>query len=251
MDAAQGTNLLMMDGDLILDPGSFRWTIDTLRQPSTKMVSMHHAPIEGTYPEDESLATVIRMNAIRRHTFPEKYWVHGAYIAWPADLQIGGQTMRFPAGRRVHEDNWLTAVLARDYGFPPTYEKLPPVRVTRNYLARFVPPQNWQEYMEQQWRYQFAHLDLGNEFPDLAGYIPAIREWTNAKYPEAWIDAEWRESCIKARIDFDAVIGFYKDVLQNVRNGREEAMKLLDENGVWKQQTSTKMDPALLQRRTK
>jgi len=236
IEVSHGESLLLIDGDLILDPGSLAWTLDALELPGIKVVSMHHGPIEGTLPQDEKLATVIRMNAYRRHTFPEKYWLHGAYLGWKADLQIDGKPLRFPAGKRVHEDNWLTAILARDYGFKC-------MRVTRNYLARFIPPQNWDDYYKQQWRYQFAHEDLAAAFPDLAEYIPAIRTWTNEKYPEEWIDMEWREVCIKNGIDFDGVIDFYKEVLQKVRSGKQESQNLLDKNGVWKQQVTTKHNP--------
>lgn len=236
IDQATGENLVLIDGDLILDRGSLAWTLDALNIPGKKVVSMHHAPIEGTLPEDESLATVIRMNALRRHAFPEKYWLHGAYLGWRADLEVDGQPMRFPAGKRVHEDNWLTAVLARDHGFQA-------IHVTGNYMARFIPPATWDDYYRQQWRYQFAHEDLATAFPDLAGYIPEIRAWTNKKYPEEWINMQWREACIKEGIDFDNVIDFYRGVLAKVRAGREEAHDLLDENGVWKQQVTTKLNP--------
>lgn len=237
IDVAHGESLLLIDGDLILDEGSLAWTLDALEQPGIKVVSMHHGPIEGTLPDDEKLANVIRMNAYRRHAFPEKYWLHGAYLGWKSDLKIDGKPMRFPAGKRVHEDNWLTAILTRDHGFRS-------MRVTKNYLARFIPPQNWDDYYKQQWRYQFAHQDLAEAFPDLAEYIPMIRKWTNEKYPEEWIDMEWRETCIKNGIDFDAIIDFYKDVLQKVRAGKEEAKDLLDESGVWKQQVTTKHNPS-------
>lgn len=233
IDAATGQYMILIDGDLQMDVGSIAWTIDSLRQPDTTVVSMHHTPIEGTLPKDEDLARVIRMNAIRRHAFPEKYWLHGAYLGWSKDLLIDGKPLRFPAGQRVHEDNWLTAILARDYGFQT-------IRVTKNYMARFLPPQTWDDYYKQQWRYQFAHEDLASAFPDLAEYIPMIREWTNTKYPESWIDREWREACIAQGIDFDNFISVYKEVLQNVRNGREQSKDLLDESGVWKQQVTTK-----------
>ena len=233
IDIANGQYLILIDGDLQMDPGSIAWTIDALKQPNTTVVSMHHTPIDGTLPKDKDLALVIRMNAIRRHTFPEKYWLHGAYLGWSKDLLIEGSPLRFPAGARVHEDNWLTAILARDYGFQT-------IRVTKNYMARFLPPQTWDDYFKQQWRYQFAHEDLATAFPDLAKYIPMIRDWTNNKYPEQWIDREWRETCIVQGIDFDDFIDTYKKVLQKVRDGRESSKELLDENGVWKQQVTTK-----------
>lgn len=236
IDASTAENLVLIDGDLILDEGSLPWTIDALSDRDTKVVSMHHAPIDGTLPEDENLALIIRMNAYRRHVFPEKYWLHGAYLGWRSNLEIDGRPLRFPAGKRVHEDNWLTAVMVRDYGMEA-------MRVTRNYMARFIPPQNWDDYMKQQWRYQFAHLDLAEAFPDLAEYIPQIRQWTNEKYPAKWIDREWREVCIKNGIDFDNIIDFYMDVLEKVRNGRQESLDLLDDSGVWKQQVSTKHNP--------
>lgn len=237
IDISHGENLLLIDGDLILDGGSLAWTLDALNQPGIKVVSMHHAPIEGTLPDDEKLATIIQMNAYRRHTFPEKYWLHGAYLGWRADMEIDGMPMRFPAGKRVHEDNWLTAILSRDYGFHS-------MRVTRNYMARFIPPSTWDDYYKQQWRYQFAHEDLAAAFPDLAEYIPAIRKWTNEKYTEDWINMEWREVCIKNGIDFDGIIDFYTEVLAKVRAGKEESKGLLDENGVWKQQVTTKQNPS-------
>lgn len=237
IDVSHGTNLLLIDGDLILDEGSLSWTLDALDLPGIKVVSMHHAPIAGTLPKDKQLATVIQMNAYRRHTFPEKYWLHGAYLGWRANMEIDGKPMRFPAGKRVHEDNWLTAILVRDYGMHS-------IRVTRNYMARFIPPQNWEDYYKQQWRYQFAHEDLATAFPELAEYIPLVRKWTNEKYPEEWIDMEWREICIKNGIDFDAIIPFYKEVLGKVRAGRQESQALLDKNGVWKQQVTTKHNPA-------
>lgn len=237
IDVSHGENLLLIDGDLILDEGSLAWTLDALNQPGIKVVSMHHAPIEGTLPDDEKLATIIQMNAYRRHAFPEKYWLHGAYLGWRADMEIDGKPMRFPAGKRVHEDNWLTAILSRDYGFHS-------MRVTRNYMARFIPPSTWDDYYKQQWRYQFAHEDLATAFPDLAGYIPEIRKWTNEKYPEDWINMEWREVCIKNGIDFDGIIDFYDEVLAKVRAGKEESKDLLDENGVWKQQVTTKQNPS-------
>lgn len=235
IDVSHGENLLLIDGDLILDEGSLAWTLDALNQPGIKVVSMHHAPIEGTLPDDEKLATIIQMNAYRRHAFPEKYWLHGAYLGWRAAMEIDGKPMRFPAGKRVHEDNWLTAILSRDYGFHS-------MRVTRNYMARFIPPSTWDDYYKQQWRYQFAHEDLATAFPDLAGYIPKIRKWTNEKYPEDWINMEWREVCIKNGIDFDGIIDFYNEVLAKVRAGKEESKDLLDENGVWKQQVTTKQN---------
>ena len=158
------------------------------------------------------------------------------FVALPrADLEVDGQPMRFPAGKRVHEDNWLTAVLTRDHGMQSMH-------VTKNYMARFIPPASWEDYYKQQWRYQFAHEDLAIAFPDLADYIPEIRAWTNEKYPADWIDMEWREKCIKEGIDFDNVIDFYMGVLANVRAGREQAKDLLDENGVWKQQVTTKLN---------
>lgn len=237
IDVSHGENLLLIDGDLILDKGSLAWTLDALNQPGIKVVSMHHAPIEGTLPDDEKLATVIQMNAYRRHAFPEKYWLHGAYLGWRTDMEIDGKPMRFPAGKRVHEDNWLTAILSRDYGFRS-------MRVTRNYMARFIPPSTWDDYYKQQWRYQFAHEDLAAAFPDLASYIPEIRKWTNEKYPEDWINMEWREVCIKNGIDFDGIIDFYDEVLAKVRAGKEESKDLLDENGVWKQQVTTKQNPS-------
>lgn len=236
IEVSQGENLLLIDGDLILDEGSLSWTLDALNQPGIKVVSMHHAPIEGTLPDDKKLTTVIQMNAYRRHAFPEKYWLHGAYLGWRADMEINSKPLRFPAGKRVHEDNWLTAILTRDYGFRC-------MRVTRNYMARFIPPSTWDDYYKQQWRYQFAHEDLATEFPELAEYIPSIRKWTNEKYPEEWIDMEWRETCIKNGIDFDGVIDFYNEVLAKVRAGKEESKDLLDENGVWKQQVTTKQNP--------
>ena len=236
IEVALGEYLILIDGDLKLDAGSLAWTLDTLKQPNVTVVSMHHAPIEGTLPEDKSLANVIMMNAIRRRTFPEKYWLHGAYLGWSSKLPIEGKPLRFPAGKRVHEDNWLTAILARDYGFET-------IRVTRNYIARFIPPQTWEDYYKQQWRYQFAHEDLGEAFPELAEYIPAIRKWTNEKYPEWWIDREWREVCVKQGIDFDGFIDIYNEVLKNVRAGKDQSKELLDENGVWKQQITTKKDP--------
>jgi len=236
IDASHGENFLLIDGDLILDPGSLAWTLDALDKPGVKVVSMHHGPIEGTLPEDEKLATVIRMNAYRRHAFPEKYWLHGAYLGWKSDLMINGTPLRFPAGKRVHEDNWLTAILTRDYG-------LKSMRVTKNYLARFIPPQSWEDYYKQQWRYQFSDDDLAAAFPELAEYPAIVRKWTDEKYPEEWIDREWREVCIKNGIDFDGVIDFYKDVLQKVRAGRQQSQDLLDENGVWKQQVTTKHNP--------
>jgi glycosyltransferase involved in cell wall biosynthesis len=237
IDVSHGENLLLIDGDLILDKGSLAWTLDALNQPGIKVVSMHHAPIEGTLPDDEKLATIIQMNAYRRHAFPEKYWLHGAYLGWRAAMEIDGKPMHFPAGKRVHEDNWLTAILSRDYGFHS-------MRVTRNYMARFIPPSTWDDYYKQQWRYQFAHEDLATAFPDLADYIPEIRKWTSEKYPEDWINMEWREACIKNGIDFDGVIDFYNEVLAKVRAGKEESKDLLDENGVWKQQVTTKQNPS-------
>lgn len=237
IDVSHGENLLLIDGDLMLDAGSLAWTLDALNQPGIKAVSMHHAPIEGTLPDDEKLATIIQMNAYRRHAFPEKYWLHGAYLGWRADMEIDGKPMRFPAGKRVHEDNWLTAILSRDYGCHS-------MRVTRDYMARYIPPSTWDDYYKQQWRYQFAHEDLAAAFPDLAEYIPAIRKWTNEKYPEEWINMEWREVCIKNGIDFDGIIGFYDEVLAKVRSGKEESKDLLDENGVWKQQVTTKQNPS-------
>lgn len=233
IDVAIGDNLILIDGDLAMDPGSIAWTFDTLGQPNTTVVSMHHAPIEGTLPSDEDLALVIRLNALRRHVFPEKYWLHGAYLGWSRNLIIEGKPLRFPAGKRVHEDNWLTAVIARDYGFKT-------IRVTRNYMARFIPPQSWDDYYRQQWRYQFAHEDLAEAFPELSSYIPEIRRWTNEKYPEDWIDREWREVAIAQGIDFDGFIATYNRVLKKVRLGRRESKALLDENGVWKQQITTK-----------
>jgi glycosyltransferase involved in cell wall biosynthesis len=237
IDVAKAENLVLIDGDLILDEGSLAWTLDVLSQPGVKVASMHHAPIEDALPEDKELATIIQMNAYRRHAFPEKYWLHGAYLGWRADMKIEGQLMRFPAGKRVHEDNWLTAVLARDYG-------LESMRVTKNYMARFISPQTWDDYYKQQWRYQFAHEDLAEAFPELAEYIPRIREWTNAKYPAEWINSEWRETCIKNGIDFDNVVDFYYEVLAKVRAGKEESRALLDKNGVWKQQVTTKYNPS-------
>lgn len=236
IEVSQGENLLLIDGDLILDKGSLAWTLDALSLPDIKVVSMHHTPIEGTLPKDPRLAAIIAMNAYRRHTFPEKYWLHGAYLGWRADMEVEGKPLRFPAGKRVHEDNWLTAILARDYGFHS-------MRVTRNYMARFIPPQTWDDYYKQQWRYQFAHEDLAAAFPELAEYIPMIRKWTNEKYPEDWINMEWRETCIKNGIDFDAIEDFYYEVLAKVRAGREASKDLLDKNGVWKQQVSTKQNP--------
>lgn len=236
IDASTGDYLVLIDGDLILDEGSLAWTIDALRVPGIVVVSMHHAPIEGTLPNDENLAIVIRMNALRRHAFPEKYWLHGAYLGWNSKLLIDGKPLRFPAGTRVHEDNWLAAIIARDFGFKA-------MRVTKNYMARFIPPQTWEDYYRQQWRYQFAADDLASAFPDLAMFLLQIRTWTNEKYPEAWIDMEWRESCIKNGIDFDKNIKFYKEVLTKVRSGREESHKLLDSRGVWKQQITTKHNP--------
>lgn len=237
IDQATGSNLVLIDGDLVLDRGSLAWTLDALNQPGVKMVSMHHAPIEGTLPEDQKLATIIRMNAYRRHAFPEKYWLHGAYLGWRTDFEVDGKPMRLPAGKRVHEDNWLTAVITRDHGFRA-------IRVTKNYMARFIPPQNWDDYYNQQWRYQFAHEDLAKEFPDLAGYIPQIRKWTHEKYPEDWINMEWREVCIKEGIDFDKIEKFYYSVLDKVRSGKKQSEKLLDINGVWKQQVTTKQFPS-------
>jgi len=158
------------------------------------------------------------------------------YLGWRKDLQIDGKEMRYPAGKRVHDDNWLTAILTRDYGFRS-------MKVTRNYMARFIPPQTWEDYFRQQWRYQFAHEDLAKAFPDLAKYIPKIRKWTNKKYPEKWIDSEWRELCIKNGIDFDGNIEFYKEVLDKVRAGRDQSSKLLNESGVWVQQITTKHNP--------
>lgn len=239
IEEAKGKRLVLIDGDLILDPGSFAWTIDALNRPGVKVVSMHHAPIEGTLPKDEMLATVIVMNAVRRHTFPEKYWLHGAYLGWDSNLFVDGKPMRFPAGARVHEDNWLTSVLARDYDFKEA------IRVTKNYMARFIPPQNWDDYYRQQWRYQFAHEDLAKAFPSLAEYIPMIRKWTNEKYPESLIDEMWRETCMKMGIDFDNVVGFYKEVLLRVRQGRQESQILLGETGVWVQQITTKQNPII------
>ena len=233
IDAASGDTIILIDGDLIMDPGSIAWTVDVLSQPNFTVASMHHAPIAGTLPEDKDLALVIQLNALRRHVFPEKYWLHGAYLGWSHSLRVEGKRLRFPAGKRVHEDNWLTAIIARDYGFKT-------MRVTRNYMARFIPPQTWDDYYRQQWRYQFAHLDLAEEFPELKEYIPKIRAWTNEKYPEDWIDREWREVAIARGIDFDGFIGKYNHVLQKVRAGRDESRKLLDENGVWKQQITTK-----------
>lgn len=233
IDASSGDYLILIDGDLVLDAGSINWTVDVLNQPNTTVASMHHTPIEGTLPKDKDLALVIQMNAYRRHAYPEKYWLHGAYLGWSKNLLISGQRLRFPAGSRVHEDNWLTAIIARDYGFKT-------IRVTKNYMARFIPPQNWEDYYKQQWRYQFAHLDLAEAFPELKNFIPEIREWTNKKYPEEWIDREWRESCILNGIDFDNFISKYNEVLDIVRNGRKESIKLLDKNGVWKQQLTTK-----------
>lgn len=230
---AKGEYLLLIDGDLLIDPGSLSWTIDALNYPGTTVVSMHHAPIEKALPKDRLLSLVIQMNALRRHTFPEKYWLHGAYLGWKKSLKIERRPLRFPAGKRVHEDNWLTAIIARDYGFKT-------MRVTKNYFARFIPPQNWDDYYNQQWRYQFAYEDLASEFPELAKFIPEIREWTNKKYPEEWIDREWRETCIARGIPFDEVIDDYKKVLEKVRAGREKSQKLLDGNGVWVQQKSTK-----------
>ena len=233
IDVSRGAYLILIDGDLVMDPGSIAWTIDAIKQPGATVVSMHHAPIDGTLPKDENLSLVVRMNALRRHAFPEKYWLHGAYLGWARDLQIEGKALRFPAGARVHEDNWLTAIIARDYGFKT-------MRVTKNYMARFIPPQTWDDYYRQQWRYQFAHEDLSEAFPELKEYIPAIRQWTNEKYPEEWIDREWREVCMAQGIDFDGFIDTYKDVLAKVRAGRDESKALLDKNGVWKQQISTK-----------
>lgn len=237
IEVSHGKSLVLIDGDLRLDPGSLAWTLDALDLPGVKVVSMHHAPIEGTLPGDERLATVILMNAYRRHTFPEKYWLHGAYLGWRSDLIVDGKVLRFPEGKRVHEDNWLTALLFRDYG-------LKSIHVTRNYMARFIPPQNWDDYYRQQWRYQFAHADLATEFPELADYIPQIREWTNQKYSEAWIDRQWRELCIKNGIDFDQAIPFYNEVLEKVRGGKEQSKELLDAQGVWKQQITTKRNPS-------
>ena len=233
IDASKGDTLILIDGDLIMDPGSIAWTVDALKYPNTTVVSMHHCPIEGTLPKDEDLSLVIRLNALRRHSFPEKYWLHGAYLGWSKDLIIDGSTLHFPAGARVHEDNWLTAIIARDYGFKT-------IRVTKNYMARFIPPQNWEDYYRQQWRYQFAHKDLAEAFPELSEYIPMIRKWTNNKYPEEWIDREWRELAISKGIDFDSFLPTYKKVLQKVRSGRDESRRLLDDNGVWVQQVSTK-----------
>jgi len=236
IEVSQGENLLLIDGDLILDRAHLHGRLDALSLPDIKVVSMHHTPIEGTLPKDPRLAAIIAMNAYRRHTFPEKYWLHGAYLGWRADMEVEGKPLRFPAGKRVHEDNWLTAILARDYGFHS-------MRVTRNYMARFIPPQTWDDYYKQQWRYQFAHEDLAAAFPELAEYIPMIRKWTNEKYPEDWINMEWRETCIKNGIDFDAIEDFYYEVLAKVRAGREASKDLLDKNGVWKQQVSTKQNP--------
>lgn len=233
IDVSKGDTLILIDGDLIMDPGSIAWTVDALKYPNTTVVSMHHCPIEGTLPKDEDLALVIRLNALRRHSFPEKYWLHGAYLGWSKDLIIDGSTLRFPAGARVHEDNWLTAIIARDYGFKT-------IRVTKNYMARFIPPQNWEDYYRQQWRYQFAHKDLAEAFPELSEYIPMIRKWTDDKYPEEWIDREWRELAMSKGIDFDSFLPTYKKVLQKVRSGRNESRRLLDDNGVWIQQVSTK-----------
>lgn len=235
IDAATGETIILIDGDLIMDPGSIAWTVDALSQKDTTVVSMHHCPIDGTLPKDEDLSLIIRLNAIRRHSLPEKYWLHGAYLGWSRTLLVDGRPLRFPAGKRVHEDNWLTAMIAKEYGFKT-------MRVTKNYMARFIPPQNWDDYYKQQWRYQFAHQDLAEAFPDLSGYIPMIREWTNKKYPEEWIDREWRESSMAQGIKFDEFLPKYKQVLARVRAGRNESRELLDENGVWKQQISTKGD---------
>lgn len=235
IDIADGKYLILIDGDLIMDPGSIAWTVDAISQPNTTVVSMHHTPIDGTLPENEHLSCIIRMNAYRRHAFPEKYWLHGAYLGWSKDLLIQGRPLRFPAGKRVHEDNWLTAIIARDYGFKT-------IRVTKNYMARFIPPQTWEDYYQQQWRYQFAHEDLAESFPNLQEFIPIIRKWTNEKYPEEWINHEWRETCIAQGIDFDKFIDIYNEVLAKVRAGRDESKRLLDKNGVWKQQITTKHD---------
>ncbi len=233
IDASSGKYIVLIDGDIVLDEGSLAWTLDALDQQEVKAVSMHHAPIADSLPKDKRLSTVIRMNAYRRHAFPEKYWLHGAYLGWKSTMEIEGKPMRFPAGKRVHEDNWLTAMLARDYGFRS-------IRVTKNYMARFIPPQTWDDYYKQQWRYQFAHEDLAEAYPNLAQYIPSIRKWTNKKYPEGWINMEWRETCIKNGINFDDMIGTYNEVLKKVRSGKTAARELLDENGVWKQQITTK-----------
>ncbi len=235
IDVASGKYLILIDGDLIMDSGSIAWTVDAINQPDTTVVSMHHAPIEGMLPDDQELSLVIQLNALRRHAFPEKYWLHGAYLGWSKDLLIEGHPLRFPAGARVHEDNWLTAILTRDYGFQT-------IRVTKNYMARFIPPQTWDDYYKQQWRYQFAHDDLSDAFPELSKYIPMIRKWTNEKYPESWIDREWREASIARGIDFDRFISMYNSVLAKVRAGKEESRELLDKNGVWKQQVTTKHD---------
>ena len=239
IDLAKGQYLILIDGDLILDKGSLEWTLDALQQEDTTIVSMHHTPIEGTLPDDEELSKVIRMNAIRRHAYPEKYWLHGAYLGWSSELLIEGKPLRFPAGKRVHEDNWLTAIIARDYGFKT-------MKVTLNYMARFIPPQTWEDYYKQQWRYQFAHIDLAEEFPELSEFIPMIRKWTFEKYPDEWINRMWREACIKDGIDFDSFEGRYYEVLEKVRNGRNESKRLLSSSGVWVQQVTTKHNPKKL-----
>jgi len=112
-------------------------------------------------------------------------------------------------------------------------------------MTRFMPPQTWDDYFRQQWRYQFAHEDLANAFPELSEYIPKIRAWTNKKYPEKWIDNQWRELCIRNGIDFDSNIDFYNEVLSKVRSGRDQSSKLLNKTGVWAQQITTKHNPKM------
>lgn len=236
IEVSRGQYLILMDGDLILDKGSLTWTLDTLQQKDTTVVSMHHAPIDGTLPKDNDLAKIIQMNAIRRHAYPEKYWLHGAYLGWSSELLIEGKPLRFPEGKRIHEDNWLTAMIARDYGFKT-------MKVTLNYMARFIPPQNWDDYYKQQWRYQFAHVDLSEELPELSEYIPMIRKWTFDKYPNEWVNRMWREACIREGIDFDSFESKYYEVLEKVRNGRNESKNLLNSSGVWVQQVTTKHNP--------
>ena len=45
-------------------------------------------------------------------------------------------------------------------------------------------------------------------------------------------------------LNFDGIIDFYDEVLAKVRAGKEESKDLLDENGVWKQQVTTKQNPS-------
>jgi glycosyltransferase involved in cell wall biosynthesis len=221
---ATGDITLAMDADVTLDAFAMSGLVRILSTKKPLGASLYHVANQDFLP-DGQLGDVIRMADLRRQAIPKRLKLHGGFMGWNSYAQPNNKPVEFPCEGAVSDDTWLSYALIAEHGPEAVYS------ANCGIFSRYIPPRTEADYIRQHSRYAIADEMVGRHFPHL---LPAITAAQRAIPSAGEVTPEWRRLCAQHSINFDASIGTYDRIREEIAKDKQRAIgELLLHDGQW------------------